>query len=228
MDYTATNGYTPTAGDVFVASLQNVMANFLLFLPKLLSALLILIIGIVLAYVVAAIVRRVIEFIGVDKAIQRLDTHASLKRTGIHFSLAAVLAWIVKWLIILATIMTAANVLDLVAINLFLNQFILFIPNIFVAVIMLTAGFVVGDFLERFVRGAVSLSHLPEGNRELLGMAAKYATIIFSATAALVQLHIAASLIQIMFGGLVLSLALAFGLGGREHASRLLDRIAPR
>lgn len=227
MDYTTTN-YSPTAGDVFVASLQNVMANFLLFLPKFLSALIILIIGIVLAYIVAGIVRRVIEFTRIDRAVERLGTHSNLKRTGIHFNLAAVLAWVVKWLIILATIMTVAGILNLVAINIFLNQILLFIPNILVAVVILTVGFVVGDFLERLTREATGLSNLPEGNRELIGLIAKYATIIFSVTAALIQLHIATSLIQILFAGIVLALALAFGLGGRDHASRLLDRISPR
>lgn len=227
MDYTTTN-YSTSAGDVFVASLQNVMANFLLFLPQLLSALLILIIGIVLAYIVAGIVRRIIEFTRIDRAVERLGAHSDLKRTGIHFSLAGVLSWIVRWLIIIATIITVAGVLNLPQINVFLNQILLFIPNIFVAVIILTVGFIVGDFLERVIREATGMSRLTAGNRELLGLIAKYAAIVFSVTAALIQLRIATPLIEILFAGLVLALALAFGLGGREHASRLLDRISPR
>jgi hypothetical protein len=226
MDYTT--NYTTSAGDVFIASLQNVMANFLLFLPKLLSALVILVIGIILAVIVAGIVRRLVELTRIDRAVERLGTHSDLKRTGIHFTLSGALAWIVKWLIILATIIAVAGILNLEQLNVFLNQILLFIPNIFVAVVILTVGFILGDFLERFIRGATGLANLPAGNRELLGLIAKYAAIVFSVTAALIQLHIATSLIQMLFGGLVLALALAFGLGGREHASRLLDRVAPR
>lgn len=227
MDYTTTN-YTTSAGDVFVASLQNVMANFLLFLPKLLGALVILIIGLILASIIAGIVRRVVEYTRIDNVVQRLDTHSSMKRAGIHFSLSSMLAWVVKWLIILATLITVAEVLDLQQINAFLNQILLYIPNIFVAVVILTIGFLAGDFLQRFIRGAAGPAHLTAGNRELLGLVAKYGAIVFAVTAALIQLRIATSLIQMLFGGVVLALALAFGLGGREHASRLLDRISPR
>lgn len=226
MDYTT--NYTTSAGDVFVASLQNVMANFLLFLPKLLSAVVILVIGLILASIVSGIVRRVVEYTKIDAIVERLGTHTNLKRTGIHFSFSGMLAWIVKWLIILATLITVAGVLDLQQINVFLNQILLYIPNIFVAVVILTIGFLVGDFLERFIRDASGLSHLAIGNREVLGLVAKYGTIVFAVTAALIQLRIATSLIQMLFGGVVLALALAFGLGGREHASRLLDRISPR
>ena len=225
MDYT---NYTTSAGDVFIASLQNVMANFLLFLPNFLTAIIILIIGIIVAYIIAGTVRRIVEFTKIDRVVERLGTHSILKRTGIHFTLSGVLAWIVKWLIILATVITVAGILNLEQITIFLNQILFFIPNIFVAVVILTAGFILGDFLERFIKSAASLSHLSLGGRDLLGLTAKYATIIFSITAALVQLHIATSLIQMLFGGIVLALALAFGLGGKEHASRLLDRIAPR
>lgn len=227
MDYTTTN-YTASAGDVFVASLQNVMANFLLFLPKLLSALLILVVGILLAYFMAGIVRRLVEMTRADRVIEGVGAYAVFKRSGFHFSLSRVLASIAKWFILVATFIAVAGVLDLQQLNAFLNQLLLYIPNILVAVVILTAGFVIGEFVEHIIGGAGTLTAFSQGSRDMVGLIARYSIIALSVAAALIQLRIATSLVQMLFGGLVLALSLAFGLGGREHASRLLDRIAPR
>ncbi len=226
MDYTTTT-YTPGIGQQFTASLQNVFYTFLLFLPKLVAAIIIFIVGYVLAVVLAKVVRRIVAFSRIDRVVQDVETHSHLRSAGIHFIPSVVLGVITKWLVMIATLVTIAGVLNLQQINLFLNQLLLYIPNILVAIVIVTVGFIVGDFLERLVKG-MQFSSISLGDKQVISLVAKYGTVIFAITAALVQLKIATSLIQMLFGGLVLTLTLAFGLGGREHAAKLLDKVYPR
>lgn len=214
-------------GTLFLLSLQNVFGQFLTFLPKLIGAIVILIVGLLVASIVSGVVRRLIRYIGIDAIIQRIETYSALKKMGIHFTLSAALAWVIKWLIIIATFVTVADNLGLQQINIFLTSVLLYIPNVFVAIAILAIGFVAGDALKKVVvSGLGGSSTISPSNMLVLGDVAKYAVIVFSVMAALIQLKIAPSLVQMLFGGIVLALALAFGLGGREHASRWLDKIS--
>jgi len=104
---------------------------------------------------------------------------------------------------------------------------VLYVPNVIISVIILLAGILLANFVQRVVKSAVEAAKLQSA--DFLSGIAKWAILVFSFMAALVQLQIAQELIRVLFTGLVamLSLAggLAFGLGGKDHASRVLDRL---
>jgi hypothetical protein len=111
----------------------------------------------------------------------------------------------------------------------FLNEVARYIPNVIVAVVILAIGLVIGNFIENVVVSAVSASRIPTSSAGFLGGVAKWSIVVFALLAALVQLGVATSLVQILFTGLVAMIALAgglaLGLGGREKAAKWLDRL---
>ncbi len=105
----------------------------------------------------------------------------------------------------------------------------IYIPNIIVAVAILTLGLIIAKVLKSAAKNALIRMSIKEKFANFLGTLTKWSVLVFSFMAALVQLGIAASLIQTLFTGLIIMIAiaggLAFGLGGREHAKKVLDWI---
>jgi small-conductance mechanosensitive channel len=217
-----TIGYFYDIGDVTIASLQRVWANFVLYLPQIVAAILVLIIGWIIAAAVGALVRRLIAFTGIDAVVNRTQLNERLRLTPRYALLSGMVGFIVKWLIIIATLMAVADILNLQQINVFLQQVLFYIPNAIVAVIILTIGVLAADFVKGIIMTALNASQLQIQGKERIASIAKYAIIVFSVMAALTQLGIVPDLIRILFGGMVLALALAFGLGGREEAGRFI------
>jgi small-conductance mechanosensitive channel len=221
-----TINFASASRDAFVSSLQGLWFQVGLFLPKILGALVILIIGLVIAAVLGGIVRRLVAYTRIDDLFDKLEARANLHKMGINFNLAALTGWFVKWFIIIATLITVADTLGLQQITLFLQQVVLYIPNVIVAIAILTIGMVAGQFVSTLISDALKASPVTARNSAAMGKIAKYAIIVFAFMAALLQLGIAPQLIQILFAGLVLTLTLAFGLGGREQAAKYIARLA--
>lgn len=217
-----TYGYFANLGDVTVASLQNVWYKVLQYLPQLIGAIIILLIGWFIAKALGSLARKGVEATGVDAAVERSGLNERFKVGSRYKLLSRMVGGIVKWFIIVVALVAAAGVLDLPQINEFLNQVLLYIPRAVVAVVILTIGFLAGDFLGTLVEKALASSQLPGNQRRVIASVAKYSVMVFAVMAALVQLNIVPQLIEILFGGLMLALALAFGLGGREEAARFL------
>lgn len=216
------SGYIANLGDVTLLSLQNVWFKFLQFLPNIIAAIVLLIIGWIIAVVLGNIVRRVVHATGVDTLIDRSGLNARLRLSPNYHLLSRALGALVKWLILIFTLVAMAGALNLPQITDFLNQVVAYIPRAFVAVIILTIALLAADFVADILVGAFTASRLPIRHQKTLASVARYATIVFGTMAALTELNIVPQLIEILFGGLVLALALAFGLGGREEAARFL------
>ena len=107
----------------------------------------------------------------------------------------------------------------------FLNEIVFYIPQVLVAIVILVVSVISGKLFETIVTRSLRGANAPVGKPELMGVITRWAFVLFGALAALLQLGIAPSLIEILFAGIVLALALAFGLGGRKKAEELLDRI---
>jgi hypothetical protein len=122
-----------------------------------------------------------------------------------------------------------ADILKWPQITSFFNDVAHYLPKVIIAVLVLLAGFILGGGLQELVVKTVKASTLPAHSAGLIGAIARWSVIIFSIMAALIQLGIATDLIKILFTGLVGMLALAgglaFGLGGRDHASAWLDKV---
>ena len=217
------NNYFNTVGNSVQTSIQGLWVSFIQFIPELIAAIIIFIVGFAIASLLANILRSVINKTKIDSAIDKSGIEAAL-HTG-NISISGIIAWVVKWFVIIATLISVADILHLPQITALLNQIVFYLPNVIVAVVIVAAGLVLANMTDNIIERLLGVSGFSESQKKTLGRLSRYAIIVFAVTAALIQLKIATELITLLFGGIVLTLALAFGLGGRDHASRLLDKI---
>ncbi|MEY2702210.1 MAG: hypothetical protein RLY43_843 [Bacteroidota bacterium] len=194
-------------------------------LPDLIGAIIILIFGFIVAPLVGGVVKKLIDVIKVDVLSEKLGVNDLFQGYTDKFSISTLIGKLVKWFFILAFTMAAAEVLGWNRITLFLNEIIFYIPQVLVAVIILALSLIAGKFFQTIVVRSIIGSNTPVDRPEVLGSMTKWAFVIFGILAALIQLGIATSLIQILFTGIVFALALAFGLGGRKKVEEMLDKI---
>lgn len=216
-------------GASIVASLQNLWIQLLGFLPQILGAIIVLIVGVIVAGMLGKLAARVIAMAKVDNLVQSTGVTDEFRKIGISFSLSKLLGWIVKWFLIIATLIAVVDILNIGQVTLFLQDVALYIPNVIAAIVILTIGIVAGNFVRQVVHKAAEASKIPATAAGPLSAVAKWSIIIFALLAALVQLHVAAALIQTLFTGFIAMLAiaggLAFGLGGQDKARAWLDRL---
>ena len=209
-------------GDAVLLSLSNALNAFLVAIPLVIGALLIIIIGWIIAGILARIVTEVLRRAGVDRLFAEHGGRVYGDRTR-TIQPSVVAGELVKWLVRLVFLVAAANVLGLTQVSELLNDVLLWIPNLIVAAIIL----LVAPLLGRFVRSAIELGagEMVFSNAPLLGRIAEIAIIAFAVIIAFNQIGIAANLVNTLFIGLVAALALAFGLafglGGRDVAAEL-------
>lgn len=217
------NGYS--FAQVVQFSLLDLWSRVVNIIPDLLGALIIIIVGFIVAPILGGIVKKIVDILKIDELSKKVGLHEMMSSYSKNFSISLVLGKLVKWFFALAFIMAAADVLGWTRVTDFLNEIIFYIPQVLIAVVILVFGVIAGGFFETIVVKSLQGSNAPVKSPEAIGTITKWALILFSALAALLQLGIAPSLIQILFAGIVLALALAFGLGGRDHASHLLGYI---
>ena len=201
--------------------------SLLAFLPRLLGAVVVFIIGIIIATLLRRLVVQAVKILHIDELFQKFDLKVTLERAGLRLHVGKLLGWIVKWFFIVFSLIAATDILGWQQITDYLQQVVLFLPNVIIAVIILLAGILLGNFVGSVVKSAVEAAKL--SSADFLAGISKWALFIFTFMAALVQLQIAQDLIRVLFTGLVAMLALAgglaFGLGGKEQATRLIERL---
>lgn len=220
--------YLSVFATTVVDSFQTVWIGLLALLPNLIAALIVLIIGWFVASGLGKLVQRAVEFTKVDQAIGQFGLDRSLKEAGIDFNLALLFGWLAKWFIIVVVLIAVAEILRLQQITDFLETVAFYIPNIIIAVVILLVGFVLGNFVHNVVHKSILASKVSTA-AGILAALAKWAIVVFAFLAALSHLNIAKELIQTLFTGFVGMLALAgglaFGLGGKDSAKDVLEKI---
>ena len=216
-----------TLGDVVQSSFQNLWLGFAGFFPRLLGAVVVFIIGSLVAMALKGLVMKISDVLHLDTLSEKIELKGSLAKLGITLKINALLGWLVKWFVVVASLLAATDILDWTQISDFLKQVVFYIPNVFIAVVIFLAGIVLADFTRRVVHHAVEAAGL--ASADFVAGISKWAILIFTLMAALVQLQVADALIRTLFTGLVGMLALAgglaFGLGGKEQAARFLERL---
>lgn len=209
-----------------LSPLRALWFQFIEYIPQLFGAAIILAVGWVLAVFVGKLTTRVVASTGVDSLVQNSGINAqfNLPDGSRYALLSGMVGSILKWLIVLATVGVAADALNMSQVNEFVSQIFAYVPNVIVAVIILTVGILGSQFAATIIQG---YARIP-GNRDAIAAFVRYAILTFSVMAALTQLRIVPNLIEILFAGLVFALALAFGLGGREHAKDAIARMRER
>src|SRR5215211_7937757 len=200
--------------------LQNALSTFLSYLPQLVGAIIILIIGYIVAKVLQALVGRVLQGIGFDGWMERGGIKQFFDRAETNQTPHSILGKLVFWFVFIIAITMAADALGIPQVSAVLAQLIAYIPNIIAAILILILAALLANFLAGIVRGATG--------SETLSSIARYAIIVYAVFAALTQLGIAVQLTAntflIVLGAVALAGAIAFGIGGREVARDILEK----
>src|SRR3989344_3723738 len=212
--------------DVLVLSLQDLYRQVLNFLPSLIGAIIVFVVGLVIAAGLGAIVERVVGALKIDTLLRRVGLEEYTKRANIELNFGHFLGQVVYWFIVLAFLLAAAEILNFYNLSGFIQDFLFYVPNIIIAVLIMIASFVIANILKHIVRASVMGARLHSA--KFLGAAVWWIVVIFGLLASLVQLRIAVSIIETVITGLIAMLALAgglaFGLGGKEYASGGIGR----
>jgi flagellar biosynthesis protein FliQ len=213
--------------DAVMLSITAALVTFLSFIPAIIGAVIILIVGWIIAGILGRVVTMVLEKVGFERAAARTGVSDFVHRAGVKDARASrVIGELVKWFVRLLFLEAAAEAVHLTAVTQILNQIVLFIPNLIVALIVLMIGALIARFVGDLVRGSASEMGFTSPN--LFASIARVAIMAFAVLIAVNQIGIAATLINTLFGGLVFALALAlglaFGLGGRDTAAQMWQR----
>jgi len=214
-------------GNAVLNPLQDIWGRFLIFLPSLVGAIVILLVGWIVAAGLDRLVTQILKQLRVDSALNRVGTKTLFEKSGFQLEVSEFVGLLVKWTILLVAFLAAADVLGLSKVTDFLNQILVYIPNVFVAIAILLIGVLAAHFFAGLVRGAVGATKLHVAL--FLAATTKWVIIIFTILVAMNQLGIAASivdrLITAIFFMIALAGGLAFGLGGQKAAADTLDDI---
>lgn len=216
-----------TWGEAITTSLLDLWQRFVNFLPSLVGAVLVFVAGWIVSVALGKIVEHVVKMVKIDEMVEKAGTKGRLKKVGVELNVAKFFGGLVKWFLILVFLMAATDILKLNQVTSFLNSIILYLPNVVVAAVILAIAFLIASFAYAVVRGSTKIAGVISAT--LVATVAKWAIMIFGILAALIQLGVAASLINTIFIGFIamISLAggLAFGLGGKEEAAAILRKL---
>jgi len=213
--------------EVVTSSLQTLWTGFIGFLPRLLGAIIIFLIGWLIAVVLAKLAAQLIHLVRIDQILEKMGFKRSLEKANLKLDSGKFIGELVKWFFIIVFLMAATDILGLPQVTEFLRRILLYIPHLIVAVLILLAAVLIANFLQRLVKASVETAGLRGAN--FLGAVTKWSVLIFAVLAALLQLGIVPALIQTIFTGFVAALAIAvglsFGLGGKDLAGQILSRL---
>lgn len=217
-----------TWGDVFNASLQDLWWGFMQFAPKLIVAIVFFIIGWVLGSLIAKAFEQVFSALKVDKLFQSIKADDFFRKAGMNLNTGYFIGQLIKWFVIIVFLLPSLNLVGLTSISSFLKDDVLsFLPRVIVAIFILIIASVVADALSKAVVGATKAMNLTSAN--MLGTIVRYSIWIFAFIIALGQLGVATAYMQILFTGIIgmiaIAGALAFGLGGKDAASRIISKV---
>ncbi len=208
-------------------SWTSIWDRFVNFLPNLIGAFIILVVGWIVGMLVALVIDRLFRIIGLQTLFEKAKVEDVLKKANAEKDSTALLASVAKWIIYLVAFIAAANTLKLPDVASFLDTILAYVPSAVAAGAILLIGLVLANFLSNVIKGSVLAANL--GSADMVAGIVRYSIVIFAFMAALAQLGIAGSLINILFIGLVAFLAiaggLAFGLGGKDVASEWLENL---
>src|ERR687893_1550431 len=204
--------------------LQDALSAFLSFIPQLIGALIILIVGYVIAKALQAIVGRVLEGIGFDRWMERGGIKQFFDRADTEHTPHSILGRLVFWFVFIIAITMAADALGIPQVSAVLAQLIAYIPSIIAAILILILAALLANFLASIVRGATG--------SDLLSTIARYAIIVYAAFAAITELGIAVQLTAptflIVLGAVALAGAIAFGFGAQGVARDMVEKAYER
>ena len=196
------------------------------FLPELIGAIIIFIVGLTIAKLINMGATRLLRLVRFDIAAEKTGVKAFLNNGNIIKTPSEIVGSLIYWFVMILVIIASFDALGLPIVSDILNNIFLYIPNVVAAIIVLILGMLFANFISAVIQTATSNAGF--ANAEGLGKVALYAIIFFSGAIALIQLgigeQIIASAFVIAFGAAALAAGIAFGLGGKEVAAEYLKK----
>ncbi len=215
--------------DVFLDPVRAFLVQIGAYLPRLGMAVLIVLAGWLLAKAVRFAVSRALRAMNFNVLTRRAGIDGFLEQGGVEADTADLLAWLAYWIVIVLALVIAFNGLGLTTITELLGRVLAFLPRVALAIVVLAIGL----YFARFVGGTLTVyfRNAQIQDADLLGVLAQYAIVVFVVLVGLDVLDVGGGIVRLTFlillGGVVLALALAFGLGGQRWAGALLERWWP-
>ena len=205
-------------------AIKDSLDKVLSYIPEVVAALVVILIGVIVAWAVKTVVIRVLGYVKWSKYTDSLG----LKRVFTEkVEVIELLGDLAQWTIVIIFLLPALTILKLESVNDVVKQMLYYIPNVIMAVVILMVGVIVADLAARVVRSTAGT--IGARTADLLADVARWAVVAFAVLAALVQLQVAASLLEILWTGVVaffvVAGGLAFGLGGKEAAADAIARV---
>lgn len=198
------------------------------YVPMLISAAIVLIIGWIIGVILYRIIVEVVKVLRIDDVMKSAGLTEAAKDIGFKLNTGRFLGSLVMWFVILAALAAALQILNLTTVTIVIEQVVLlYLPHVIIAALILILAAVVADLVKRIVAGSARAAGSHHGN--FAGTVAKWAIWIFAIMTILTQLGIGVELINTLFTGFVVAAALAFGLafglGGRDAAARAIEHV---
>jgi small-conductance mechanosensitive channel len=208
-------------GDALLLAFSDALRTFFAFIPRLIGAIVVLLVGLFLGRLVATLVTKGLRMVRFDQIADRAEIDDFLRDAGVRMDPAAVVGELAKWFVYIVFFQIAASTLGIPELTAILNQILAFIPRVIVALAILLIGALAANFLSGLVRGSVGSARV--GNANLLASIVRWGVLAFAVVAALSQLEVAPDIVNTLWtaliGGLGLALAIAFGFGARDAAA---------
>mgnify|MGYP000987229826 CR=1 FL=1 len=212
--------------DILGQELLVVSAKVVAFLPNFLIGVLILLIGWLFGVILGRATIQIFNILGLEKFFAKAGLERLSRKSGHRLSVGVIAGAIVRWTVIIAFALAAANVFGLYYVSSFLVGILNYLPSVFIAGFILIVGNILANFVEKLIDGSVRAAGL---RVSIAGTIAKYAIMVTAVLAALNQLDIVTTFTNTVFIGFIgavsLAIGLAFGLGGKEAAARAIERI---
>lgn len=215
-------------GNTIFSSMEAMWDIVIGFIPGFISAVIVLLVGVIIAAGLAKLGRKLVGALKIDAIFEKMGLKESMNKAGMKLDVGYFVGELVKWFLIIVFVLAASDILKLTTVSEFLNSVLLYIPRVIVAIFILLAAIIVANFLEKLVKAAVLAGNLSD-YAPFLAVVTRWAIFVFAIFAVLIHLGIAQTLIGTLFTGFVAMVAiaggLAFGLGGKEYAGELIDAL---
>jgi len=210
-----------------VDTLINIWENFLSGLASVIPAIIVFTIGWFVAVIIGSTIAKVLKQVKFNSLVEKGGWKRAMDRAEVNINPSEFIGGIVKWVIIITFLMVSVEMLGSVQFANFLGDILAYIPNVLVALLIFVVTVVVVDILSKIVKTTVEKSGIKHTN--FATALVRWSIWIFAGLIILEQLGIAESFMQILFSGVVATLAIAlglsFGLGGKNVAQELLEKL---
>jgi hypothetical protein len=213
--------------NLFIEPLKHFIERIMSFLPNLLTSLVLIIAGLIIAWLLKNVVTKISGLLKIDVLSEKIGIVQILHRGGIKEPLSGLVSRLIYWIVLISFIIMGLDALKMLAVESLLERFLLYLPNVIVACIITLLGYLLGNFLGRAALIAAVNAGLSFSG--LIGKFIKFTVFLLAASMALELLGIGKNTVLIafavVFGGVVLALSIAYGLGGRDAARDHIEKI---